>query len=115
MRRLCRALSLFLLSGTLAAAPAVADVWSESEKAVMRSLWIGSLPPLPPDPGNRYADDPRAADLGHRLFFDPRLSANGKVACATCHVPARAFTDGRKTSVGVGRMTRNAPTVIGAA
>jgi cytochrome c peroxidase len=38
---------------------------------------------------------PGVIALGEKLFFDPRLSANGTVACATCHDPARAFTDGR--------------------
>ena len=55
------------------------------------------------------------ADFGHRLFFDTRLSSNGKVACATCHEPARDFTDGKSVAVGVGVTPRNAPTVIGAA
>ena len=108
-------LGLFLFAWLASVAPALADDWTKEQKALMRSLWIGSLPPLPADPGNAYADDPRAADLGHRLFFDTRLSANGKVACATCHEPDRAFTDGRRTSVGVGKMTRNAPTVVGIA
>src|SRR5205085_11354761 len=54
--------------------------------------------------------------LGQKLFFDGRLSADGTVACATCHDPARAFTDGRPTSVGIeGRAgQRNAPTVLSA-
>jgi cytochrome c peroxidase len=42
-----------------------------------------------------------AVELGRRLFYDPRLSANGKVSCSTCHVQRLAFTDGRTTSVGV--------------
>jgi cytochrome c peroxidase len=56
------------------------------------------------------------ASLGQKLFFDSRLSANGTVACATCHNPARAFTDGRPTSIGIhGRVgQRNAPTVLNA-
>jgi cytochrome c peroxidase len=59
---------------------------------------------------------PARAALGQNLFFDARLSANGTVACATCHNPARAFTDGRTTSVGIhGRVgQRNAPTVLNA-
>src|SRR5262249_46318351 len=53
---------------------------------------------------------------GRKLFFDGRLSADGTVACATCHDPARAFTDGRPVSVGIrGRAgQRNAPTVLNA-
>jgi cytochrome c peroxidase len=54
--------------------------------------------------------------LGQKLFFEPRLSGDGTVACATCHNPARAFTDGRPVSVGIhGRVgQRNAPTVLNA-
>jgi Di-haem cytochrome c peroxidase/Ferritin-like domain len=59
---------------------------------------------------------PARAALGQKLFFDGRLSANGTVACATRHNPARAFTEGRPTSTGIhGRVgQRNAPTVLNA-
>jgi cytochrome c peroxidase len=52
--------------------------------------------------------------LGRRLFFDRRLSRDGSLACATCHDPKRAFSDGRKVAVGVfGRQgRRNAPAII---
>jgi cytochrome c peroxidase len=39
--------------------------------------------------------------LGHRLFYDSRLSKNNMVSCSTCHMQSLAFTDGKKTSVGV--------------
>jgi len=45
------------------------------------------------------------AELGRKLFFDPRLSRDGSVACATCHEPARAFSDGRARAVGIGGQT----------
>ncbi len=50
------------------------------------------------------------------MFFDGRLSADGSVACSTCHDPARAFTDGRPASIGInGRLgQRNAPTILNA-
>ena len=59
---------------------------------------------------------PEKVALGKRLFFDGRLSVDGTVACATCHDPARAFTDGRPVSIGVKgrRGQRNAPTVLNA-
>ena len=59
---------------------------------------------------------PAIVALGEKLFFDGRLSGDGTVACATCHDPARAFTDGRPASVGIhGRVgQRNAPTVLNA-
>jgi cytochrome c peroxidase len=54
--------------------------------------------------------------LGQTLFFEPRLSGDGTVACATCHDPAQAFTDGRPVSVGIhGRVgQRNSPTILNA-
>jgi cytochrome c peroxidase len=53
-------------------------------------------------------------ELGRVLFFDKRLSADGTISCATCHLPQLAFTDGRQQSQGVGGQTglRNAPTLI---
>lgn len=49
------------------------------------------------------ADNPMSADkveLGRMLFFDPQLSGNGTQACASCHDPEKAFTDGRATAIG---------------
>src|SRR5437667_7308222 len=64
-------------------------------------------------------DNPQTAEkiaLGQTLFFDGRLSADGTVACSTCHDPDRAFTDGRPASIGIkGRLgQRNAPTILNA-
>jgi cytochrome c peroxidase len=87
--------------------------WTEAERAL-----IASLSPLPDapgsSPGNAWADRDAAAKLGHRLFFDTRLSANGGVACATCHVPDLYFTDARQAAVGVAKGEKNTPTVLGA-
>ncbi len=54
--------------------------------------------------------------LGRELFSDPRLSRDRTVACATCHNPARAFTDGRAVSVGVfdRRGARSVPSLVNA-
>jgi cytochrome c peroxidase len=65
------------------------------------------------------ADKPQTPEkiaLGEKLFFDGRLSADGTVARSTCHDPARAFTDGRPTSIGIngGIGQRNAPTILNA-
>lgn len=89
--------------------------WSEEEIATLQSLSLSSLPPLPEDPSNRVADDPRAVALGHQLFFDTRLSANGEVACASCHAPDSAFTDGLPLSQGVGTTPRKSMTITGTA
>ncbi|HEY6272773.1 MAG TPA: cytochrome c peroxidase [Terriglobales bacterium] len=55
--------------------------------------------------------------LGKRLFFDPRLSADERLSCASCHNPAHGFSDARVLSVGVlGRIAkRHTPTLIGRA
>jgi cytochrome c peroxidase len=53
--------------------------------------------------------------LGQILFFDPLLSGNGKRACASCHQPEKAFTDGLTKSLAFEpseRVTRNAPTIL---
>ena len=52
-------------------------------------------------------------DLGKMLFFDPNLSLDSTVSCATCHKPELAFTDGLQRSVGVGGRLglRNAPSL----
>ena len=65
------------------------------------------------------ADNPQTPEkiaLGEKLFFDGRVSADGTVACSTCHDPALAFTDGRPVSIGIkGRAgQRNSPTILNA-
>ena len=59
----------------------------------------GPWPPAPAqDSANRAEGRPAALAWGRQLFFDPRLSASGRLSCATCHQPARAFQDGRPTA-----------------
>jgi cytochrome c peroxidase len=88
--------------------PTAPEPWTDSQIEALRSLWIGSLQPLPADRSDRVADDPRAAKMGHRLFFDARLSGNG-------HEPERRFTDGRRKARGIGQSKRNAPSIVGVA
>ena len=54
------------------------------------------------------------AALGRRLFFDKTLSSDSSLACADCHQPERAFTDGKRVAVGVqGQQgNRNAPAIL---
>ncbi|MDH3416445.1 MAG: hypothetical protein OEM64_09080 [Gammaproteobacteria bacterium] len=89
--------------------------WTDAEINVLRSLSLASLPALPPDPSNAVADDPRAAAFGEQLFFDPRLSANGGISCATCHQPVRQFTDGLPKGQAIGTSKRNTPGIVGSA
>jgi cytochrome c peroxidase len=102
--------ALVLLPGSRSAEP-----WTNAELVTIQSLSLAGLPPIPADLSNAVADEPAAVVLGHRLFFDPRFSANGKVACATCHQPDLYFTDGLAVSIGIGPVQRNAMTLVGAA
>ena len=55
-----------------------------------------------------------SVELGEMLFFDKRLSFDNSISCAHCHHPEKAFTDGKKVSIGVkGRSSmRNSPTLL---
>lgn len=70
----------------------------------------------PPTFDGDLSDDARA-QLGRQLFFDPILSRDRTISCASCHKPEKAFSDDRVVSLGVeGREgTRNTPTVMNSA
>jgi cytochrome c peroxidase len=89
--------------------------WSAADIALLQSLSLEALPVRPVDPSNAFASDSGAAALGKRLFMDQRLSAGGRVSCASCHRPHLAFTDGLRTSRGLSTGARNTPTLLGAA
>jgi len=89
--------------------------WSPAETKLIASLSLSTLPQLPPDPSNAVGDDPTAATLGRALFFDTRLSGNGKVACASCHVPDRQFQDGTPLATGMGQTNRRTMPIAGTA
>ena len=89
--------------------------WTPAELTLLGSLSIRNLEPLGDDPSNRYATDARAASLGQQLFFDARLSGNAKVSCATCHVAAQDFQDGKPLADGVGRTARRTMPIAGTA
>ena len=92
-------------SGSIPAGPA-------SIRGLLASLSPETLPAPPPDASNAWADDPAAARLGQRIFFDPGFAGTlldpdnvgddstlgivgetGRVACAGCHVPQAGFVD----------------------
>ncbi len=89
--------------------------WTDQQLAVLKSLSLESLPPLPPDPSNAVADNPDAAKFGHQLFFDTRFSSNGEVSCGSCHKPEIKFTDGLPRARGIGITPRKTMTIIGMA
>ncbi len=90
-----------------AAGPFVPAGFTEAE--VRALLTYSPLPPAPPDPTNRFADDADAALLGQHLFFDRRLSKNGTTACATCHEPRDSFVDLEPLAKGVLPLDRHTP------
>lgn len=90
------------------------SVWTAQERTTLQSLNLATLPAAH-DPSNRFADNPQAAALGKQLFFDPRLSRNGQVACATCHRPEHAFSDGKPVAEALAKGTRNTPSLLGVA
>lgn len=76
---------------------------------------------LPADTWDYYVPRDNAmtaakVELGRRLFFDTRLSADGKVSCATCHDPKFGFADGKALAEGIGGKigSRNSPTLLNA-
>lgn len=89
--------------------------FSDEEVSRILSLSPEGGAELPEVPSNAHADDEAAATLGQFLFFDTRLSADGSVACASCHVPDQGFGDAQQLAVGIGQVGRHAPTVINAA
>jgi cytochrome c peroxidase len=100
-----------LLAAAMLSAPAAATEMSEGVmlRAVMRH---GPWPqPVLPDPSNRASGSAAAIALGQRLFTDPRLSPDGALSCAACHVPNGAFTDGRERGIGRAPLKRNTPSL----
>lgn len=108
--RLLRHLALTALLG-FAATASGAD--QNPEFSATERARIASHGPWPlartADPGNRVSGNAAAIRLGRDLFFDPRLSAGWRIACATCHDPARGFQDDRPVARGLVAGTRNTP------
>jgi cytochrome c peroxidase len=73
------------------------------------------LPPVPHPKDNPPTSE--KISLGKQLYFDGRLSADKKVSCASCHDPAKGFSNGEQFATGVDgkKGGRNSPTVINAA
>ena len=96
--------------------PGDASLLTAAELAALGAL--SPLPALPPDPTNRYADVPQAAQLGQKLFFDKSYSGalavaddgtngglgsvgeTGKVSCASCHAPGSQALNDRRSVPG---------------
>lgn len=106
----CAALALVAaLAGCDASAP---EAPREARAVVEAPEGFGARP----EPPNNPSTEARVA-LGERLFFDPMLSRDGTVACASCHRPEHGFADPRPVSLGVDgrRGLRNAPGLLNVA
>lgn len=102
-----------LAAGVVAVATALCPAGDESGKAQEATIEppLG-LPPIFWPEDNPYS--PEKAELGRLLYFDKRLSSDNSVSCASCHEPAKAYTDGLAVSTGIAKQVggRSAPTVI---
>src|SRR5262249_35350751 len=94
--------------GTAAIDGSIGFTPDEVARIVRHGPWP---PPRSLDAGNAQSGKPEAIALGELLFFDVRLSGHDHFSCATCHQPARAFTDGQRRSLGRGLLDRNAPSL----
>lgn len=81
-------------------------------------IYAGQLEPFMsvPIPANN-PQTPEKIELGKKLFFDRRLSGDGTMSCATCHIPEQGFTDGQDISLGypTTKNWRNSLTLINVA
>jgi cytochrome c peroxidase len=101
-----------------------AYMWQPSKKELISDELLAVKVPLGLAPLQPKAVVPEANpitkgkyELGRQLYFDPRVSRDGTVSCATCHNPAKGWTDGMAVSIGIaGQMGgRSAPSVINTA
>ena len=100
-------LALLLLAASAASAATFSD--EDARKIATHGPWPA---PWSRDPSNRVSGNPHAIDLGERLFFERRLSVNGRLSCSSCHLPERNWTDGLPRAVGLKEVDRNAPSVV---
>jgi cytochrome c peroxidase len=77
--------------------------------------FLGPLP-KPPEPKDNPST-PAKVELGRMLYYEPRISGNGTISCATCHNPALGWADGLAKGIGINgaKLGRSSPTVANAA
>ncbi|WP_197443130.1 cytochrome-c peroxidase [Lignipirellula cremea] len=103
-------LCVLLLSFSTVVAQEPNDSQPESQTAKRK---LAPLPRAASAP-NDNPTTPAKVELGKTLFFDPRLSGDNKMSCATCHIPDKAYGDGLALSPGAGGklLVRNTPTCL---
>ena len=120
MKRLSLALAaaLAISAANPAGAASVTDTEGQliTLEAGHPSLQKWRLAATPPHPEDNAPTSVRV-ELGRKLFFDPRLSGDGNMSCATCHNPLLGWSDGLPTGKGVKSMVldRASPTVVNTA
>jgi cytochrome c peroxidase len=102
-------------SAPAASAAAEAKPLPPMPKAAPLPAAPASLPELKVPAENALTAEKAA--LGKQLFFDKRLSKDGSMACESCHLPEKGWTDGKPTSpkVGGAMNTRHSPTMLNVA
>ena len=113
-----KSLRLFVVSAFVIAA----SLWLTPDFSAQQPAWRSSVPlGLPADTWDYYVPrnnpmTPAKIELGRKLFFDARLSADGRISCGSCHDPKLAFTDGRAVAEGIAgrRGARNSPSLLNA-
>ena len=96
--------------------PTIAVELTGTERSALlaHAPWPSSIVELQHSDGSKEIDERWAATLGQTLFFETRLSSDNTFSCASCHVPARWFSDGVPVAVGRVPLVRNTPTVVDA-
>lgn len=115
MKKYVVVLTVFVVALVLQVLPAQADQGYVFE-AGHPSLQNWLLPEMPPFPADNFPNLERV-ELGKKLFFDPRLSGDSTISCASCHNPMLGWSDGLKTAKGFGGgiLKRATPTIINTA
>ncbi|MEO8386550.1 MAG: cytochrome-c peroxidase [Betaproteobacteria bacterium] len=113
-----------IFTGILLAAAAVAALGSAraqnnplgfSAAEIQSVLSHGPWPaPWTRDVSNRVSGNANAIALGEFLFFDTGFSPHDTVSCATCHIPEKNWSDGRKLGVALSEVDRNTPSIANA-
>lgn len=92
-----------------------AEQWSSTEQQLIKQFSFKTISQQSRDPSNAVVNNLEAITLGERLFNDVRLSNNKKIACASCHIKALAFSDNRKVAKGMRLGSRNTPSLLNTA
>lgn len=109
---LCNRLVYAFVFGVFAVANVPALRVGAEDRVVQVPLGLKSLPIVADNPLTR-----EKIELGKQLYFDPRLSSDNTISCASCHDPKQGWSNGEATAVGVSQQRggRSAPSIINAA